>query len=434
MWVEQPTAILVIHGMGEQNPFDTLDSFARGLLPVLETKAGTALVKQHRLLARGTWNENYISVAPDVAQSAPIDIYEYYWAYEAEREITGGEVLDWLVQVGMLARKYYDANQTLSDYYEAEKDDAFGKRFGFFGPVRFKKYWYLKFCGPFLAATFALLALADPIPWLGRVLPQHLRPLKFGVSFLTRVFGNQLASSFGDVALYTTTDQKSRYYAVRQRILGGGVEKVRQLLTQTQPVEYRRIILVGHSLGSVIAYDIINRINHDLNVGSIKWADGKEAPPEYLAEKLKGLVTFGSPLDKIAFFLRSRAKEAEHLKRQLQANFHSFRAKHWDPRYQPPPQLALQDGILPYLDDIVWFNFWNPKDPIAGALDFYLVDYCLDSSGKKVDVPIVDGKRGMPDFPGNIKVLTDHKSAWKAHGSYWQCVEMYQRIVNEVIF
>lgn len=50
MWVKQPTAILVIHGVGEQNPFDTLDSFTRTLLPVLEAEAkkdGHALVRRH---------------------------------------------------------------------------------------------------------------------------------------------------------------------------------------------------------------------------------------------------------------------------------------------------------------------------------------------------------------------------------------------------
>ncbi|MGC2831755.1 MAG: hypothetical protein WB627_17385, partial [Candidatus Acidiferrum sp.] len=33
------TAMLVIHGIGEQNPYETLDSFARGLFSYLRDRA-----------------------------------------------------------------------------------------------------------------------------------------------------------------------------------------------------------------------------------------------------------------------------------------------------------------------------------------------------------------------------------------------------------
>lgn len=424
-WPNSPTAILVIHGMGQQDPFDTLDQFASTLIPVMEEEGGGLTIsKCHQLLGRDTWNENYLSLVSD--GRPPIDIYEYYWAHETQREITGSEVFQWLVQVGLLARKYYEENHNLVIRYEQTDEqprtEAFGKRFLLGGRRVFKKYWYLKYAGLLLRLTQVALALVDPV--LGHFLPGASKPLKIIGGVVGRFIGDKVADSFGDVVLYTTTDSKSRHYGVRQRILAGAVKKVRQLLLQTKPVQYGKIILVGHSLGSVIAYDTINRINHDMNV------DG--AIDHGMAWRLKGLVTFGSPLDKIAFFLRSRAGKDKHIKRQIQANFHSFRAKDWNPGHKPPPELALVSGIYHHLDSMVWLNFWDPKDPIGGPLDFYLVDYEIDSAGRKVD-PWLPTSQGLPVFQGNRPLKTEETTPWGAHIGYWKNREMYRKILREVI-
>lgn len=398
--------MLVIHGMGQQDPFDTLDDFASALIKVIQAEAqsiGVSVAKHHRLLDRGTWNENYISLALEGRDSPPIDIYEYYWAHEAQREITGSEVFQWLVQIGMLARKYYEDNDELAKTYEQKRDEAFGKQFLFFGRPVFKKYWYLKYAGVLLRLTQAALAVADPL--LGHFLPQAGKPLKIIGGVVGRFIGDKVADSFGDVVLYTTTDQKSRRYQVRQRILEGAVTKVRQLLTSPDPEAYGRVILAGHSLGSVIAYDALNRINHAMNV-----------EPALAGKRwnLTGLVTFGSPLDKIAFFLRSRARDDQHIKRQIQANYHSFRAKNWSPSYQPPAALALRNDIKPFLDHIKWLNFWDPKDPISGELDFYRVEYPSGSGG-------------------NRPLDLEKKTPWEAHTGYWKHRKMYERMVEELL-
>jgi hypothetical protein len=420
-WPDSPTAILVIHGMGQQDPFDTLDQFASTLIPVMEEEGGGLTIsKRHLLLGRDTWNENYISLVSDGEQ--PIDIYEYYWAHETQREITGSEVFQWLVQVGLLARKYYEKNLALAEEYEEAGSEAFGKRFLLRGRRAFKKYWYLKYAGLLLRLTQGALALADPV--LGHFLPGASKPLKIIGGVVGRFIGDKVADSFGDVVLYTTTDLKSRRYEVRRRILQGCVEKVRQLLLRTPPEYYGRIVLVGHSLGSVIAYDTINRINHEMNAGGVI--------SQGMARRLKGLVTFGSPLDKIAFFLRSRAGEDQHIKRQIQANFHSFRAKDWNPGSNPPPDLALVSGIKHHLDGMVWLNFWDPKDPIGGPLDFYLVDYALAAARKKVD-PRLKTSKGLPVFQGNRELVTGESTPWGAHTGYWKNREMYRKILREVI-
>lgn len=75
---------------------------------------------------------------------------------------------------------------------------------------------------------------------------------------------------------------------------------------------YDQVILAGHSLGSVVAYDALDRLSNDLNTGNWRFPKDKR-------ERLPGLVTFGSPLDKIALFfwpnneLPSPAKNRKHL-------------------------------------------------------------------------------------------------------------------------
>ena len=67
----------------------------------------------------------------------------------------------------------------------------------------------------------------------------------------------------GDVAIYTTTDEKSKYYRIRQQILNESQTLVEALLDDDA---YDRVIIAGHSLGSVIAYDTLDRINIKANL------------------------------------------------------------------------------------------------------------------------------------------------------------------------
>lgn len=62
MWPGHRTAILVIHGVGQQNPFDTLDGSLRTLATVLKDgNQGSTVTAVHHLLARGKGTESYIS-------------------------------------------------------------------------------------------------------------------------------------------------------------------------------------------------------------------------------------------------------------------------------------------------------------------------------------------------------------------------------------
>ena len=324
MWPEKRTAFLIIHGIGEQNPFETLDAFVRGFYKVLEKKNnGKNIAIEHRIKHRTgddkiEWVENFISLVKEDRTKCPIDFYEYYWAHRMEREITFQELVDWLIKTSDGAKKFYHENAQIVKEYEGKKDDAFKGG-------EFKNYWYLKHLGLFLRFLTILpsviLKIVPKIPYIGSIL-EFIRPvIKVLFSKVTKTFVEYM----GDVAIYTTTDVKSKHYNIRKLILYDSFKQVEALIKDK---DIENIIIVGHSLGSVIAYDTINRINYLIN--SINEETDKEAINMDLANKIKGFITFGSPLDKTAFFFREHTSKEQYVRRQILSHFHSFKIRDLD--------------------------------------------------------------------------------------------------------
>lgn len=348
MWPKKRTAFLVIHGIGEQNPFETLDAFVSNFLNVLIKKNhGKTISIKHKIKQRDGWVENYVSLVKEDREDCPIDFYEYYWAYRMERKIAFKEIIDWLIKTSDGARKFYDENEEITKEYERKGESAFKKG-------KLKSRWYLKHLGWFLRlSTSSIISkVVSKIPYIGSIV-KFLSPIaKLFISKAKKLFVDYI----GDVAIYTTTDVKSKHYDIRKTILDDSVDEVKALINDKN---YDEIVLVGHSLGSVIAFDTLNRVNHAMNT------DGKIKD---LAGKIKGLVTFGSPLDKIAFFFREHTKEEQYIRRQILAHFHGFKSLNLNLQEN---EMKVENPIKPYLDHVRWVNFWDPKDPVCGQLDFY---------------------------------------------------------------
>jgi len=122
---------------------------------------------------------------------------------------------------------------------------------------------------------------------------------------------------------------------------------------------YDQIVVVGHSLGSVIAYDALNRITQDINV--------PRGISQDAASRIKGLVTLGSPLDKVTFLFKERTPDRNLIQRGILANLHSFKKR----------KLKIDQQIMDIRDpfqkklDVRWVNFYHLKDRIAGHLDAF---------------------------------------------------------------
>jgi hypothetical protein len=265
---------VVIHGIGEQNPFETLDSFTRGLVRYLESQK-VQFKLEHRIAERkgadgSDWVESFVRLSP-LQGDDWIDIHEYYWAHLTEGKISPSEVLQWVVQTLEGTIRFYDENLDLRRRYETPR-----------GRPRFrlrKVVWVLLFCWPLVGVVGGFLNFASRV--MRRL--KAIVPFKIGLpvsatriaDFWVRLLGvcllgvrllgvRLLVGYIGDIAIYTTMDQKSRHYEIRQRILKESQALLEAILAEAP--EDAQVIVAGHSLGSVIAYDTLNRLNIKANL------------------------------------------------------------------------------------------------------------------------------------------------------------------------
>ena len=161
------------------------------------------------------------------------------------------------------------------------------------------------------------------------------------------IMRKKLVQYMGDVASYVSPHVLDRFMNIRQDIkrwVVGAAHDVYGLERADGTHEYDAVVLVGHSLGSVVAYDTLNAL---LN------ADAANDAALRVAERTRMLVTFGSPLDKTAFiFSQHRKPQAET--RGLMA-------------------AAVQPLICSYehFRRIEWVNIYSKRDPVSDALELY---------------------------------------------------------------
>ncbi len=136
----------------------------------------------------------------------------------------------------------------------------------------------------------------------------------------------------GDVAIYIATHRLDRYLDTRKPIKDMSLTMLRAIYEHGG---YARHILVGHSLGSVVAYDTLNGLlNEDVT----------------RADRTQLVLTIGSPLDKTAFIFRAQS-EFSDVREAMAA--------------------ATQPLIVDYRVRPEWINIYSRNDPISGPLDYY---------------------------------------------------------------
>ncbi|HVT45652.1 MAG TPA: hypothetical protein VMT00_14830 [Thermoanaerobaculia bacterium] len=229
------------------------------------------------------------------------------------------------------------------------------------------------------------------LPWL----------LVLGMSLFVKSF---LVEYVGDVAAYISAHRLDRFHDIREEIKEVTARVVRAIYgmragtgeandaasgenekkAEAPPLLYSRIAVVAHSLGSVIAYDAVNQMIVEDEVG----AKGLNA-----SGRTKLLVTFGSPLDKTAFIFTASSRNTENVREALAS---SVQPLIWDEKYRK----------------LCWFNLHSPHDIISGPLNYY------DPPEESVAHPvhnIVDEQCGIP---------------LAAHTEYWRNDALYRGIVR----
>jgi MFS family permease len=169
------------------------------------------------------------------------------------------------------------------------------------------------------------------------------------LSLIVRTF---LIEYLGDVVAYVEPHKLDRFAELRTQIKDR-VLKIAQAIYAERGAgghfEYHRVVLVGHSLGSAIVYDTLNRLLLD---DQAVVAAGR---PWNVSGRSPYLLTFGSPLNKIAFIFATQSKKGSMtLARERLASL-----------VQPLiDSEVIRAGIR-------WVNLYSPWDIISGRLDFY---------------------------------------------------------------
>ena len=225
-WHPDRQAVVIIHGIGEQRPMQTLRGFADAVLGVLRNRRSRFYNKPDML-------SDTFELRKLVSHrgNPRADLFELYWAHRMPIA-TWSRIAAWF--------------QTLMLRPRADLEP------------QIRPIWWMCWT---LAPIAVLLLLAGAVFWICPGLApswwpsggQTPLPLLLGIALLG-VQGVVL-SYVGDAAIYLSAHPRT--VAARQEIRAAGVALLEKLHAGG---EYGRIVLVGHSLGSVIGYDLITQL------------------------------------------------------------------------------------------------------------------------------------------------------------------------------
>jgi hypothetical protein len=230
-------AVVVIHGMGEQDPMTTIRTFVEAVwtrdeaLTDAYRKRGAARADGEPTNA--TWivpdartgsHELYRITTTYDLQDRRTDFYEIYWA-DLVQDTSRGRLFAWMKE--LLWRRWKDVPA-----------DAF------------KLYW--------ATWAFAIIIVAASLYTAGLLWSDWPNPsgalvLAAAASVVFWALDRYVIPYFGDVAAYV--QPKPQTLKNRADVRERGLNLLRSL---SDDDEYDRIVLVGHSLGSVIAYDLLS--------------------------------------------------------------------------------------------------------------------------------------------------------------------------------
>jgi hypothetical protein len=234
------------------------------------------------------------------------------------------------------------------------------------------------------ASLGAIAGLSASLPWLLLIAAS---------AFIRQV----LVQFVGDVAAYVSPYKLDRFNSLRKDIkdavykVARGIYEMRDASKSQRPddkqapFEYQQVVIAGHSLGSVVAYDILNQLIREDEKSELN-----------IATRTPLLLTFGSPLDKTAFIFGVQGNGTTEARESVAAS------------YQP---LLLDYAYRP----AKWVNVYSLWDIISSRLKLYDLPDATDP--KRVD-NVLD---------------TDASTLLLAHTEYWKTGVVFDRMYDAVI-
>ena len=402
-------AVVIIHGIGEQKPMDTIRSFINAVIE----DAPKAKDKKY-------WNEpDNLSELFDLRKyttnrnhAIKTDFYEYYWAHLMDGTRVSHN-FSWLRTI-LFTIPWSVPNRLL--------------------PI-WSIVWLL-----LIAGSYFLFQAIHPIGHMHFEESMNNALLSAGIFLILTYFINKIFAYLSYAGRYFSAAPSN--VEIRQKIRTKGVQFLRKL---HKSQKYSRIILVGHSLGSVIAYDLlkflwtdyylesydhanVNQINlknlQDLiqqgvnntniatfqEIQSLLWQEQRNLGNPWL---ISDLITLGSPLAHAAYLSASSINDLKERQAErelptcpplLEEGKFLFTSHTGENAIPYPKKLHHAALFAP----TKWTNLYFQGDLIGGAL--------APIFGKGIlDIPVIAKTKIGTYLP------TSHLKYWEALNSTHPC-------------
>lgn len=247
-------AVILVHGIGEQRPGQLLREFVAN---VFDRDAGELhFVKPDQV---SSLFEMRIATVPRSDATRPTtDVYELYWAHLI-RDTTLAQVYGWMLRL-VLSRDRRIPSSLI------------------------RLVWAIRAGLALAVIAFAWLMTKDVSGWIKALGGGALAALPGIASFAWKALRDQFVVGYaGDAARYL--EPRAENIARRQAIREAGAQLLDALHERGR---YSRIIVYGHSLGSVIAYDMLAH-------AWARHARGRDPVPSTRSQALRALEDLLNP-------------------------------------------------------------------------------------------------------------------------------------------
>jgi hypothetical protein len=225
VFAKRRQAVIVIHGIGEQRPMNTLRAFVTAVLGV----DADANAETNAFYSKpDSFSDSFELRRLTTHESRPrTEFFEFYWAHRMP-VASWSRILEWLRVLVFRRRRAV--------------------------PPKFRGLWWTTWIVIVLVALDLLASiLFFAFPALRpSLLSGNAVSWPIGIVLPLAVLQAVILAYVGDAAIYLSPSPRN--IETRHSIRSAGVDLLRKL---HDCGEYDRIVMVGHSLGSVIGYDIL---------------------------------------------------------------------------------------------------------------------------------------------------------------------------------
>lgn len=302
-------AVVIVHGIGEQRPMETVRAFVNAIMRIdSSSDTGQPTWVKPDKVSEGFEHRRF--TIPGHRKRPITDVYEFYWAHLFQQE-THRTFINWLGRLVIRRRSKL--------------------------PERYRRTQLWLRLGIFAAIVIAAVLLRSVPSSFLDVIPLTI--------FLTLGFvwywvNFWLLNHLADASRYL--DASPRNVISRNAVRKLGINFLRELHTSERG--YNRIVFCGHSLGSVVGFDVLNHFwyeRHDtfqhldrydqyvlknfmtrVETGKVdEYRDNQRALFQEMTETgldwaITDFITLGSPLAHADLLLADSAHEFELLKKE----------------------------------------------------------------------------------------------------------------------